>query len=538
MSHSRWLGTGGCVALLALPAPAQQPVINPNGVVNAASYVRSPQDSHALAPSSIAAIFGKNLAAGTQQAGVTPLPVTLAGTSVTINGIPAPLFYVSPTQINLEVPAGIAQTITTGYFPVPVVVTTAAGTSPPAMVDTLDTGPGIFTLNGGGCGQGAVINVKPDGTVSLNGPSNSASPGDYLEIFATGFGVPKIPIPDGSPAPAGTSEFLASSGSATLAGMGLDKFLQGKAPGLVGVDQVNVRIPTGAPEGCSVPLTVQATPLSSQPVLVSVHTGGGQCVDSPLATLGQVTLSKAVTASANSPSGADTFSASLAGSPFQMFPVPPTSLAGGSGGYAILNDQPTFTVPACPLPGFVTLDGGTITLQGPGGTLVSVQPALSGGSIVYKASLAAGTVETGVFIISAEGGENVGPFQASLAVGAPIQLTTQFPPGTAIDITKPLTVGWQGGDPSSIVTVRLIVHNFLYDNVLESQVPASDGTVTFDPVLGENGQSTLPLLGGGPLEIIVDVGPNPMFPLTFASPGLTLGGLLNWNYEYDFPGPF
>ncbi|HUE21852.1 MAG TPA: hypothetical protein VMQ86_09230, partial [Bryobacteraceae bacterium] len=65
---------GLSLGLAAFPALAQQPVINPNGVVNAASYVPSPEDGHALAPGSIATVFGQNLAAATAQAQSTPLP--------------------------------------------------------------------------------------------------------------------------------------------------------------------------------------------------------------------------------------------------------------------------------------------------------------------------------------------------------------------------------------------------------------------------------------------------------------------------------
>jgi hypothetical protein len=57
-------------------------------------------------------------------------------------------------------------------------------------------------------------------------------------------------------------------------------------------------------------------------------------------------------------------------------------------------------------------------------------------------------------------------------------------------------------------------------------------------VVTNNGMTEmqLPIIDGPNAEVIVDVGPDPTSPLTFASPGLTLGGLLNWKYEYDFPG--
>ncbi len=72
----------------------------PLAVVNAASYAGG-----AVAADSIATAFGANLAPRIEAAQAIPLPLTMAGTSVTVNGIPAPLLYVSPEQINFVVPA-------------------------------------------------------------------------------------------------------------------------------------------------------------------------------------------------------------------------------------------------------------------------------------------------------------------------------------------------------------------------------------------------------------------------------------------------
>ena len=524
---------GLSLGLAAFPALAQQPVINPNGVVNAASYVPSPEDGHALAPGSIATVFGQNLAAATAQAQSTPLPANLAGTSVTINGVAAPLFYASPTQINLQVPAEVPAGTASGYSSVPVVVTTAAGPSQPVMVDTYYVGPGIFTLNGSGCGQAAVLNVKPDGTVSLNGPSNSAAPGDYLEVFGTGLGPPKVAIPDGTPAPAGMSD---ESGVARLLGATTLSTSAWKAPGLVGVDQINAQVPPGVLEGCAVTLAAAPGNLFGPPVVVSIHSGGGQCVDPPLETLGRIKLKRVVAVNATPPSETDTFSAWFDGSPGKTPPPPASPLI--AAGYLIAGGG-TAVIPACTLPGYVTLDAGTITLQGPSGPAVAVAPALLDGKIAYQETLPAGAITGGTFGVSAEGGTNVGPFQTSLAVGAPIQITSQFPAGTYIDPSKPFTVAWQGGSPGSVVTVRLISNFFLQDSVLEAQADASVGSITMQPLVVTNNGMTemqLPIIDGPNAEVIVGVGPDPTSPLTFASPGLTLGGLLNWKYEYDFPG--
>ncbi len=77
------------------------------GVVNAASFLPAP-----IPPGGIISLFGSNLASSTASADSIPLPTTLAGTTLRLNGVAAPLFYASPTQINFQTPwelAGQAQ---------------------------------------------------------------------------------------------------------------------------------------------------------------------------------------------------------------------------------------------------------------------------------------------------------------------------------------------------------------------------------------------------------------------------------------------
>lgn len=85
---------------------AQKPVISPDGVVNAATFAQKETRAHAIAPGSIVTIFGNNLARATAAATSLPLPKELAGTVVTFEDVAAPLSYVSPDQINAQVPGG------------------------------------------------------------------------------------------------------------------------------------------------------------------------------------------------------------------------------------------------------------------------------------------------------------------------------------------------------------------------------------------------------------------------------------------------
>src|SRR5712692_11246364 len=114
--------------LLAAAAAAlgQKPVISPGGVVNAASYVAGGLTGKALADNSIVSIFGSNLASTEQAASGFPLPTTLGGTTVTMDGIPVPIFYVSPRQINIQLSPISLPSPPPTTDSIPIVVITAA----------------------------------------------------------------------------------------------------------------------------------------------------------------------------------------------------------------------------------------------------------------------------------------------------------------------------------------------------------------------------------------------------------------------------
>src|SRR5271165_3850953 len=84
----------------AICAASAQPTLT--SIVNAASYAKA-----TVAPGSLASIFGSGLAASAMAASAFPLPVSLGGVSVYVNGEIAPLLYVSPGQVNFQVPFDI-----------------------------------------------------------------------------------------------------------------------------------------------------------------------------------------------------------------------------------------------------------------------------------------------------------------------------------------------------------------------------------------------------------------------------------------------
>ena len=156
-------GGGGFVHLLLLP-PSSPPSIS--AVVHGASQ------QPILSPGELITIYTTNLNIAPISA-QSVYPTTLSNTTVTINGVSAPLLYVSPTQVNAVVPYEItlleAQQATQPSVIAPVVVTYDFLSSTVFKVQVLPTAPGIFTVAPNGKGQGAIQNVDPQtGAVTVN----------------------------------------------------------------------------------------------------------------------------------------------------------------------------------------------------------------------------------------------------------------------------------------------------------------------------------------------------------------------------------
>ncbi len=216
--------------LTVTPPPASPPAIG--GLTNAASF------QQAYAPGMIASIFGSRLAPGTESAQSLPLPVKLAGVTVTVNGVAAPLYYVSPGQLNVQIPY---------ETPVNSVVTMTISNNGLTASTTLRAAaaaPGIFT--------DASAAPVPDASLTRNGIGTLFITGDgaVAPALATG-ATPAAGTPLGS-LPKPTQSVTLTVGGATAA----IQFI-GIPSGLAGVTQINYQVPANAP-------------LGAQPVVVTV----------------------------------------------------------------------------------------------------------------------------------------------------------------------------------------------------------------------------------------------------------------------------
>jgi uncharacterized protein (TIGR03437 family) len=243
---------GGVSSPVSLAVRPAGPFTTTAGIVNAAS------GSTNIAPGSLVAIFGTNLSSGTDSAAATPLPLSLAGTSVTVDGIAAPLVYVSPSQINLQMPFEVAP----GSASVIITSGTASGDAVAAQV--IPCGPGIVMVPQSN--HALAVNFT-DG--SLNSATNPAHPGDYLILYLTGQGALDNPVATGTAAPSAPFSRAIGEVSVRIGGQPANVVFAGLAPGLVGVFQINLAVPAVA--AGEQPLLVSIAGSAANPAVISVQ---------------------------------------------------------------------------------------------------------------------------------------------------------------------------------------------------------------------------------------------------------------------------
>jgi uncharacterized protein (TIGR03437 family) len=242
------------------------PAVN-SGLIStsAASYKRL-----GLAPESIVAAYGSELALTTEVATTLPLPEKLAGTTVKLKDSAgserfAPLFFVSPAQVNYLAPAGTAPGLAT------VTVTNANNVVVSEWTQVLNIAPGLFTANSGGWGPpaGFAVRVKADGSQRFEplahydaakkefvpaeldlGPEGEQI---FLMLFGTGLRRPGVAAP------------LAKIGD-----LAAEVLFIGGVPGFAGLDQVNLRVPRELIGHGEVKVVLLADEKKANPVVVKI----------------------------------------------------------------------------------------------------------------------------------------------------------------------------------------------------------------------------------------------------------------------------
>jgi uncharacterized protein (TIGR03437 family) len=262
-------------AALPLAAAAAAPFYTAESVAHAANHRAGP-----LAPNTIVSLYGTDLSWGTAAAsGIQPggrLPTALpnAGVHVTVGGTFAPLYYVSPRQVNFLAPAMLKP----GTYDLELVRDGQRG--PKVRIELAESAPGLFHTGGW------ALATRASG--ALVTPSDPAVPGEVVVLYGTGFGQTSPPLTDGL-IPR-TAAWLPQGVGVRLEVGGLDAshrvFYAGVTPGFAGLYQINLLLPdepledpeivlkigsNESPQGVRLPVRSRdwAQPMANRPRLLS-----------------------------------------------------------------------------------------------------------------------------------------------------------------------------------------------------------------------------------------------------------------------------
>jgi uncharacterized protein (TIGR03437 family) len=230
-------------------------VLSPSSVPLAVSNAASGNAS-AVAPGSLVSVYGSNLSTSTATANAFPLPSTLGGASVAINGLAAPILYASPTQLNIQIPFQAPA----GSATVTVSVNSAAIAT--SSIPIQASAPGLFTL---APGLAAVVNQNG----LVNSQSQPAAVDSLIAAYLTGLGAVNPPVNTGVAAPTDPLSMLTGGATATIGSMPAAVRFAGLAPGFAGLYQVNIQVPQMSPG--QYPLQISAGGVVSNAALVNIQ---------------------------------------------------------------------------------------------------------------------------------------------------------------------------------------------------------------------------------------------------------------------------
>jgi minor extracellular serine protease Vpr len=225
-----------------------QPTIASGSIVNAASF-----QTNAIAPGSYISIFGTNLSSATASETALILPLAIDNVTVSFDvpsasiSVPGYLVYVSPGQVNLQVPWELE-----GQSSAQVKVTLGDGAGISfgnvVTVPLANYTPAFFEISGG--------NVAAlDGNSKVIGAANPAQSGQTIELFANGLGPVSNTPASGDPAPSSPLAMCTTAATVTIGTEQASPSFCGLAPGFPGLYQLNVAVPSGLASG-TYPVTV------------------------------------------------------------------------------------------------------------------------------------------------------------------------------------------------------------------------------------------------------------------------------------------
>lgn len=533
------------ILLLAALDAGAQPVINPGGVVNAASYIRSGFPNSGIAQGSLFVVFGRDLGpAELRKFADLPKPTSLGGTSVRVSAggttVDAFLYYTSSSQVAAILPSNTPLgegTVTVTYNNV---------ASSPVSIRVVRSAPGIFTRNQVGHGQAILQDVVSPTAWPLNQVTEAARPGQTAILWGTGLG--PIATDDAGAPPVGN---VSADVEVLVGNQPVRPLYYGRSGSFPGIDQINFMVPAGV-EGCRVPVAVKVDGVIGNYATMAIAASGKTCSD-PVslpasdierlrekqdgkvawillnrlsATLGsasvrqdegiaEIARGNLATMLVNGALAGQGSGPALGTCMVYTLPEPGTSLV-------LEPEQPDYRQP---------LDAGpALRVNGPHGQKYLFR-GLNGG---YEAILGGGMppqvlpeylVPGSYSVDNGSGGTGLGPFQATLNLPPPLTWTNEAQISD-VPRTADLTVTWSGGDPDrEFVLIAGVSVNTI--SKAQASFMCRERVTAGRFVVPATVLSSLPASSewtGAGVPSVLAVGTQPLAAgATFTAPGLDLG---------------
>ncbi len=223
---------------------------------NITSVVNAGDSGKDIAPGGLISVYGTQLSPVNMATAEIPLPTALANSCLSVNGLPVPILYVSPNQINAQMPYQAIGNVT-------LILRTPGGQSHNYNLVIQPNAPSVFLASvGQETNIPTVVRNDDNELVTPSHPIHRKS-NTALVIYLTGLGPTSPAVATGQPGPSSPLAVSQFQPTVTLGGLNLPVLFSGLAPGMVGVDQINVSVPFTVPDGMSVPLVISQGSVST-----------------------------------------------------------------------------------------------------------------------------------------------------------------------------------------------------------------------------------------------------------------------------------
>ena len=213
--------------------PNTAPVLAPGGIL----HNLNPLVGSALAPGTVAQVYGTGLASGTSAPSNVPLPSSFNGTNMLVGGMGAPLYFLSTGQLVVQIPAELA-----ANQQYSAVVSANGALTLPDKLSVVALAPGVAAFP-----DGTLIAQRPNGAlVSTAAP---AKPGESLVMYLAGLGATNPAVASGNAAPSNALAPAVVQPTVTVDGQNASIQFAGLTPGGVGLYQINFQVPASAKTG-------------------------------------------------------------------------------------------------------------------------------------------------------------------------------------------------------------------------------------------------------------------------------------------------